>query len=62
MTAASSPARALSINSSGYEARVFSVQGVIIQVDQAGNRIEDDIFQNGAEAPRAGINLRLGGG
>ena len=37
-------------------------QRVVVEVEAARERIEHHVFQDGAEAPRAGVNLRLGFG
>ena len=33
----------------------------IVEIDMAGDGVEDDVFKNGTELSRAGIDLRLGG-
>ena len=48
------------MNAIGYAARVFSVMRSSSRFERARHRIDDDVFEHGAEAARRRINLRLG--
>src|SRR5208337_523404 len=37
-------------------------EGVVVQIQMTGDRVEDDVFEHGAELARTSVNLRLGVG